>query len=198
MPPTLDPQLLVVSGGGLLAGLGLLVRGLGGYRRAGRIADTAPSRIASIAVGEVLSAASRSRRARVAAQSVDCVLPVADEEPTRNGAWNSANNGRWISNPRRDGQPAGPSAGCAVRHSACFDEKSGVLGEEPAGLMMRAGRHRAPADRDAGRRPVDGPPNRRSLPSAGEVRMAGRFASDQHRRPLHQSPSDVARRAWRR
>lgn len=50
-PPT------VVAGAaalGILVGLGLLVRGFAGYRAAGRITGTSPSRIASLAVGEVL------------------------------------------------------------------------------------------------------------------------------------------------
>jgi hypothetical protein len=39
---------------GIVLGLGFLVRGFGGYRAAGRISGTSPSRIASLAVGEVL------------------------------------------------------------------------------------------------------------------------------------------------
>lgn len=49
--PTVLATLAIV---GIAAGLGLLVRGFGGYRSAGRIRGTAPSRIASIAVGDVL------------------------------------------------------------------------------------------------------------------------------------------------
>jgi hypothetical protein len=39
---------------GIVVGLGFLVRGFGGYRAAGRISGTSASRIASLAVGEVL------------------------------------------------------------------------------------------------------------------------------------------------
>ena len=46
--------MLVLAGGGVVGGLVLLGRGFGGYRDAARITDTSPSRIASIAVGEVL------------------------------------------------------------------------------------------------------------------------------------------------
>jgi hypothetical protein len=46
--------LLLIFVGGILAGLFLLVRGLAGYRSGGRISGIAPSRISSIAVGEVL------------------------------------------------------------------------------------------------------------------------------------------------
>ena len=51
-PP--DVRLLLVLVGGIVAGLVLLVKGMGGYRAAGRISGIAPSRVASIAVGEVL------------------------------------------------------------------------------------------------------------------------------------------------
>ncbi len=46
-------ELTTLAAAGLLAGLGLLVRGFGGYRDAARIADTSTSRIATLAVGEV-------------------------------------------------------------------------------------------------------------------------------------------------
>ncbi len=46
--------LLILSGAGVVVGLVLLGRGLGGYRAAGRISGTATSRISSLAVGEVL------------------------------------------------------------------------------------------------------------------------------------------------
>src|SRR5436190_24401619 len=39
---------------GLGAGLWLLIRGFAGYRSAGRVSGTSPSRIASLAAGEVL------------------------------------------------------------------------------------------------------------------------------------------------
>ncbi len=43
-----------LAAAGIVVGLVLLVRGFAGYRAAGRISGTAPSRIASIAAGEVL------------------------------------------------------------------------------------------------------------------------------------------------
>src|SRR6476619_5067165 len=49
-----DVRLLLVLVGGIAAGLVLLVKGMAGYRAAGRISGIAPSRVASIAVGEVL------------------------------------------------------------------------------------------------------------------------------------------------
>lgn len=46
-------ELATLAAAGVLAGLGLLVRGFGGYRDAARIGDTSTSRIATLAVGEV-------------------------------------------------------------------------------------------------------------------------------------------------
>jgi hypothetical protein len=52
LPSTL--AIAVVAAAGVVVGLVLLVRGFGGYRAAGRITGTSVSRIASMAVGEVL------------------------------------------------------------------------------------------------------------------------------------------------
>src|SRR6478609_9155528 len=49
---SLEP-VLVASLAGLVGGLGMLVRGLGGYGTSGRISDTPGSRISSLAAGEV-------------------------------------------------------------------------------------------------------------------------------------------------
>ena len=53
MSAGLDSQLIIASGAGLVGGLVLLVRGLGGYRSATRIADTATSTVTALAAGEV-------------------------------------------------------------------------------------------------------------------------------------------------
>ncbi|MBM4407232.1 MAG: hypothetical protein FJ038_01225 [Chloroflexi bacterium] len=53
MATSFVPQLAVASVAGIIGGLGLLWRGLGAMRNADRIADTAGSRVASLAVGEV-------------------------------------------------------------------------------------------------------------------------------------------------
>ena len=53
---TLPPATIVgaIAAAGIVAGIGLLVRGFAGYRDSGRISGTSPSRIGSIAAGEVL------------------------------------------------------------------------------------------------------------------------------------------------
>jgi len=187
MPPTLDPHLLVVSGGGLLAGLGLVVRGLGGYRRAGQIADTATSRIASIAVGEVLvSGVVEAAELTLVSplQSVPCVFYRSRIEEA---------NGETVGTEFREERAVGFRIrdetgslrvfprGARFDIPLDFDERSGELGEEPAGLMMRAGATYAPpADRDAqiaALLTVHGPAG--SLPSGGDVQDGWRgFASD--------------------
>ena len=48
-----EPQLATLFVGAIIAGLWLLVRGMGGYRTAARISDTGTSRIATLAAGEV-------------------------------------------------------------------------------------------------------------------------------------------------
>ena len=53
MATSFVPQLAMASAAGIIGGLGLLWRGLGAMRNADRIADTAGSRVASLAVGEV-------------------------------------------------------------------------------------------------------------------------------------------------
>ena len=47
------PQIALLAAAGVLAGLWLLVRGMAGYRDATRLGDTATSRIATLAAGEV-------------------------------------------------------------------------------------------------------------------------------------------------
>jgi hypothetical protein len=156
MPPTLDPQLLVVAGGGLLAGLGLLVRGLGGYRRAGQISDTAPSRIASIAVGEVLvSGVVEAAELTLVSplQSVDCVFYRSSiDESDGRGMGTDFREERAVGFQIRDDSGSLRVFPRDARFDVPleFDDKTGALGGEPAGLRMRSGSSFAPpADRDA-------------------------------------------------
>lgn len=157
MPPTTDPQFLVVAGGGVVAGLGLLVRGLGGYRRAGQIADTAASRIASIAIGEVLvSGIVEAAEVTLISplQSVECVffrsrVDAADSE----GQGPGFREERAVGFRIRDdsGSLRVFPRGARFDVPLAFDERTGALGDEPSGLRMRSGSSfAAPAgDRDA-------------------------------------------------
>jgi hypothetical protein len=177
MPPTLDPQLLVVAGGGLLAGLGLLVRGLGGYRRAGQISDTAPSRIASIAVGEVLvSGVVEAAELTLVSplQSVDCVFYRSRiDEADSDGLGTTFREQRAVGFRIRDdsGSLRVFPRGAQFDVPLAFDAKTGTFGDEPTGLSTRSGSSFAPsADREGQVaalltvRPIAG-----SLPSGGDI-----------------------------
>jgi len=156
MPPTLDPQLLVVAGGGLVAGLALLVRGLGGYRQASLISDTAPSRISSIAVGEILvSGVVEAAEVTLVSplQSVDCVFYRSRIDEADGESMGTAfREERAVGFRIRDdsGSLRVFPRGARFEVPQAFDEKTGALGDEPAGLRMRAGATYATAlDRDA-------------------------------------------------
>jgi hypothetical protein len=156
MPPTLDPQLFVVAGGGLIAGLGLLARGLGGYRQASLISDTAASRIASIAVGEVLvSGLVEAAELTLVSplQSVECVFYRSRIEEAEGESMGPAfREERAVGFRIRDdsGSLRVFPRGARFDVPLDFDEKTGSLGDDPPGLRMRAGATYAPTlDRDA-------------------------------------------------
>ena len=185
--PTVDPQLLVVSAGGLVAGLALLVRGLGGYRRAGQIADTAPSRIASLAVGEVLvsGVVERAELTLVSPlQSVECVFYRSRIEEANGEAMGTEfREERAVGFRIRDetGSLRVFPRGARFDIPPVFDDAASALGEEPAGLMMRAGPTYAaaldPAAQVAALLTVH--PAAGSLPSGGEGAVGWRgFAAD--------------------
>jgi hypothetical protein len=156
MPPTVDPQLLVIAGGGLVAGLGLLVRGLRGYRQASLISNTAASRIASIAVGEVLvSGVVEAAEVTLVSplQSVDCVFYRSRIDEADGESMGTAfREERAVGFRIRDasGSLRVFPRGARFEVPVVFDEKAGTLRDEPAGLRMRAGSTYAAApDRDA-------------------------------------------------
>jgi hypothetical protein len=187
MTSALEPQLLVAAGGGVVAGLALLVRGLGGYRQASQIADTATSRIASIAVGEVLvSGVVEAAEVSLVSplQSVDCVFYQSRiEESDGEGMRTAFREERAVGFRIRDDSGTVRVFPRNARFDVplAFDDKTGALGDEPAGLSMRAGSTYAPAlDRDAqiaALLTVHGPAG--ALPSGGDSGDGWRgFAAD--------------------
>jgi hypothetical protein len=152
----MDPQLVTISAGGVVAGLVLLVRGFGGYRAAAAIADTAPSRIASAAVGEVLvSGVVEPAEFTLVSplQSAPCVfyrsrIDQSDGEAMSPGYHEERSVGFRV----RDGSgelrvfPRGARFDVPNR----FDERTGTFGDEPAGLELRSGSAFGPGlDREA-------------------------------------------------
>jgi hypothetical protein len=151
-----DPQLLVLAGGGVVGGLLVLGRGFGGYREAARISDTAPSRIASLAVGEVLVTGV------VAPAELTLISPLQSEPCVFYRSWiveSSDDDGSTVFRDEaavgfrvRDDSgemrvfPRGALFDVPLR----LDERTGALGETPAGLRLRSGPAYGPGeDRDA-------------------------------------------------
>lgn len=142
-----DVASLLVSGSiaGIGGGLWLLVRGFGGYRRAGRVDDTGTSRIATLAVGEVrvtgtvepaelaLTSPLQSRRcvyfrSRVRQQQGRSTQTVLDEERAV-GFRVRDDSGAIRVFPRGTNWDVPP----------VFNEGDGFSGDLPPGLALRSG-----------------------------------------------------------
>ncbi len=148
--------MLVFASGGIVGGLVLLGRGMGGYRDAARFTDTSPSRIASIAVGEVLvsgvvepaeltlvsplqSATCVWYRSRIV-ESGDDDGSTAFREEAGVGFKIRDDSGELRVFPRAATFDVPPR----------FDEGTGALGDAPAGLHLRSGSAYGPGeDREA-------------------------------------------------
>ena len=156
MPASFSP-LMVGSIFGIAFGLGLLVKGMAGQRRAARIGDTATSTISAIAVGEVrisgvvepaeliLTSPLQSRdcvyyRARVKESSGRSERTILDEERAVGFRVRDASGDVRVF-PR----------GASWLVPAAFDASTGLLGDEPVGLSPRVGGAIQPGglDRDA-------------------------------------------------
>ncbi|MEO8468730.1 MAG: hypothetical protein ABI573_03575 [Chloroflexota bacterium] len=153
-----DVASLLVSGSiaGIAGGLWLLIRGFGGYRRAGRLDDTGTSRIATLAVGEVritgrvepaelaLISLLQSRRcvyfrSQVRQQQGRTTRTVLDEERAV-GFRVRDDSGAIRVFPRGANWDAPP----------VFKEGDGFSGDRPPGLALRSGSAIGPGalDRD--------------------------------------------------
>jgi len=151
--PELEP-VLVASVAGLAGGLGLLVRGLGGYRTSSRISDTASSRISSVAAGEsritgVVEAAEVVLVSPL--QSASCVYYRSSVEERRGDSDHSVfREERAVGFRVRDETgsirvfPRGARWAIPDR----FHDHTGMLGEQPGGLDIRTGGSTAPGNVD--------------------------------------------------
>ncbi len=136
------PWVAMVAGAGFIGGLALLVRGMGGYRTASRIADTSTSRTDSIAAGEVrLTGVIEPAELVLVSllQSVPCVYYRATIREDNDDLGDTEE--RSVGFRVRDATgsvrvfPRDARVDAPVR----FDEASGSLGDEPPGLLMRIG-----------------------------------------------------------
>lgn len=140
---------------GVVAGLWLLARGMGGYRTAVRIGDTGTSRIATLAAGEV-RVSGRIETAEVLLISVLQSAPCVYYRSTIESGEDDAGDSGDLFEERAIGFRVVDDSGDmrvfprGARWDApvCFDDRTGTFGEEPAGLSMRTGSAVAPAEID--------------------------------------------------
>lgn len=140
------PQIAALAGGGLVAGLGLLVRGFGSYRTGIRIADTATSTSTSLAVGEVrVSGVVEPAELTLVSplQSVPCVYyrssirESAGDEGSRVVLGEERSVGFRVRDA--DGDVRVFPRGGRFDVPDVFDESTGAFGDEPIGLRLRDG-----------------------------------------------------------
>ena len=159
---------------GVIAGLILLARGLGGYRSLVRVGDTSTSTIASLAAGEVrVSGIVEPAELTLVSllQSVPCVYyrATVGSDQERRGLGDGYEEEQSIGFRIRDATgslrvfPRGARFDAPVR----FESEADASGDEPAGLAIRQGGSTGPAEIDdavARRRAADG--RRRRAPRA--------------------------------
>jgi hypothetical protein len=144
--PTLSWWTTVLAAGGVIAGLTLLVRGLGEYRSSVRVGDTSTSTISSLAAGEVrISGIIEPAEMTLVSllQSAPCVYYRAtigrggEVSPVESGFTEERSIGFRV----RDASgsirvfPRGAHVDAVVR----FDDETGAMGDEPPGLAIRVG-----------------------------------------------------------
>ena len=146
-PDAPDVRLLLVLAAGVVGGLVLLARGLGGYRTAGRIGGIAPSPIGSIAAGEVLVVG--------VAEAIELTLVSPLQSATciyyRSSVANRGGDGDADRDVFREERAVGFRvrddsgairvfpAGARFEVPATLDETSTGWGGAPAGLLPRVG-----------------------------------------------------------
>jgi hypothetical protein len=153
--PTLNWWSAVLSGGGIVAGLTLLVRGLAEYRSTVRLGDTSTSTISSLAAGEVrISGVVEPAELTLVSllQGAPCVyyratIGRSGEVSTTDGSFTEE---RSIGFRVRDRTgsirifPRGARVDAPLRLNAA----TGVMGDEPPGLAIRTGSATRPVEID--------------------------------------------------
>jgi hypothetical protein len=145
MDVTVVPQVAVLAGAGIVAGLWLLVRGMRGYGTAMRIGDTGTSRIASLAAGEVrISGVIEPAEISLVSplQSTPCVYyrAIVDESDGRSDVWADSEE-RAVGFRVRDASgdvrvfPHGAHWDAPI----VLDDRTDAFGVEPPALRLRTG-----------------------------------------------------------
>lgn len=146
MDPTPNWWITVLAGGGVVAGLVLLARGLIDYRSSVRVGDTSTSAISSLAAGEVrISGVVEAAEMTLVSllQGVACVYYRAtigrggDVSPVESGFTEERSIGFRVRDATGSIRvfPRGARVDAAVR----FNEETGAMGDEPPGLAIRTG-----------------------------------------------------------
>ena len=140
-----DPALIGITGAGLVGGVVLLVRGLGAYRAAARVGDTATSAIAGIALGEVRVSGT------VEPAELTLVSPLQNRACVYYRARVVRSEGRAERTDFADERAVGFSVRDASGTIRVFPRGSrwdvptrfrghdGMLGDDPVGLDLRSG-----------------------------------------------------------
>jgi hypothetical protein len=157
VPPPPDAVFAGLAAAGTVAGIVLLVRGFGGYRAAGRTSGTSVSRIATMAVGEVLvtGAAEPIELTLVSPlQSMPCIYYRARITESSDGDGRDVfREERAVGFRVRDTSGAVRVFPSGARFDVPdrYDESPGALDGGPIGLRPRTGSVFAPGpdDRDA-------------------------------------------------
>jgi hypothetical protein len=145
MPASIS-WVLFASALGVLAGLGLVARGLAGYRSALRVADTSTSTISSAAAGELrISGVIEPAELTLVSllQSAPCVYYRASIGKGGDASLPDSDfvDERWVGFKVRDTTgalrvfPRGARVDAPLR----FHDETGLAGEPPPGLLLRTG-----------------------------------------------------------
>jgi hypothetical protein len=157
MPPGPEPQLLVAAGMGIVGGLSAFAGGLAAYRRAGRVAGIASSRVVSLAAGEIRVTGTVVPLAMTLVsplQSVPCVWYRASITERDGGDTRPVlDRQRAVEFALRDetGDVRVIPHGARWEFAPVFSESTDAFGEDPVGLMLDrgSGMLATPADREA-------------------------------------------------
>jgi len=156
----LASYLLVACGAGVVLGLVLLWRGFGGYRAATLVGDTASSRIATLAAGEV-RVTGTVQPAEVtlvsALQSATCVWYRSTVRTTGRQSRTLVHEERGTGFRLRDASGTIRVFPAAARIDApvAFKGHTGLMGEAPIGLNLRRGSVFGPGADERGESTLD-------------------------------------------
>lgn len=148
-----EPQMAALLIGGIVGGLWLLLRGMRGNRTATLIGDTGTSRIATLAAGEV-RVSGRIESAEVLLVSPLQSAPCVYYRSTIENDTDDGDRADDLFEERAIGFRVVDDSGevrvfpRGARWDApvCFDDRTGMFGETPAGLSLRTGSAIGPAE----------------------------------------------------